>query len=592
VIVADEVLGNIYEAITQIALEEYTAVVKAGEQIFFEQKPKGITIKPDLTVGRDKDHPRVILQIHHTNAESASHHKFWRNIGEFVDARLALGANAIIGNIVFDSGQKRQLAVVSEALFDGFLEADRASYGRDLLKLGEVLTAAAKKKKVPKNQRPDLVREEVTTTTKARRTVKAFAADLERNLASTSKLSSGWFAAYHTVQAVRPKPRIPARRVTTVRRGLGRLLPVSDESVLRHLLKAIRQQTPVDTPVYMEVMALVSSVAGTVKHRIDDQAIAGLTATLTDDQIVHLWRESRNSSQALRQACAAIEQTNEFPKLHAVISAEIAKLSTASGMKKALEDCFKNPDDVLGHTVGLSNPGDQGNWVFEYVMVAIKASTGKQQGYGYTRLGDESGFRFEIAATAGVVLSPYLQRRKPLPPKILDGISTALARRIDELKTWIPANFKEIAAFLLRSLFEDKIYKIAAFDPLAILLSARLPRGAWARTKRCPTLLTEVLGKKGIATIDVLLKSGSAIVWQSASDKGVVHKTKELMGRLGMLRVSRDARGKMGPNARIDRIALVVDGTWTVAHLQRLAEAGADGIFYPDELDKLVTFLK
>jgi hypothetical protein len=590
--VADEILGNVYEALTWLALEEYTTVLKAGEKVFFEQKPTGITIKPDLTVGKDKDHPRLILQISHTNAERASEKKFWRNIGEFVDARLALGSGAIIANIVFDSGQKRQLAVVSKAIFDGFLEADRASYGPALLKIGQELTDNIKKNKIAKTDRPDFVRTEVKTNANAIKTVKSFAADLQKYLSSTSKLSSGWFAASQKVQSLRPKLRIPMRRVTTVRRGLGRLLPISDEATLRVLLKAIAKQSPIDAPEYMVAMGLASPVAGSNKHRIDDGEIVGLTAILTENQIVQLWGNAKQSSKSLRQACTAIEQANDFSRFHALVSSEIAKLSTQGGMRAALEDCYKSPDLVLGNKIGLTNPGDQGNWVFEYVMVAIKASTGKQQGYGYTRLGEESGFRFEIAATAGVVLSPYLQRRKSLPPKILDGISAALSKRVEGIKTWIPGHYREIADFFLRGLFEDKIYKIAAFDPLAVLLYAALPKSGWARKKRCATLLTEVLGKKGIATSDVILKPGCAILWQSASDKGVAHKTKELMGRLGMLRVSRTSQGSLLPNASIEKVALVIDGTWSAAHIKRLSEAGADGIFYPNELDKLVAFFK
>jgi hypothetical protein len=44
----------------------------------------------------------------------------------------------------------------------------------------------------------------------------------------------------------------------------------------------------------------------------------------------------------------------------------------------------------------------------------------------------------------------------------------------------------------------------------------------------------------------------------------------------------------------VTRVALVIGGTWSVAHIQRLVEAGAgaDGIFYPNEMDKLAVSLK
>jgi hypothetical protein len=96
----------------------------------------------------------------------------------------------------------------------------------------------------------------------------------------------------------------------------------------------------------------------------------------------------------------------------------------------------------------------------------------------------------------------------------------------------------------------------------------------------------------GVATVDVLTNGPNLILWQSATDAGVSHKAKELMGRIGMLRMTRSNEGKLVPNTNIHKVALVIDGTWTAAHIQRLIDAGADGIFYPDEMDKLAAFLK
>jgi len=176
---ADEVLGNIYEVLTIVAIEDYTTILKKGETVYWHEHPKGVLIEPDLTIGKDKDHPRLLFQISHTNAESASHHKFWRNIGEFVDARLALGAATAISNVVFDSGQKRKLASASEALFDGFLEADREPYGADLIDLGNRLVKTAGKGKKAWDERAQLVRSELSGSIPDTAIVKKLATDIE-----------------------------------------------------------------------------------------------------------------------------------------------------------------------------------------------------------------------------------------------------------------------------------------------------------------------------------------------------------------------------------------------------------------------------
>lgn len=588
---ADEVLGHVYEVITQIALEDYTKVFKKDEQAFYEQKPKGITIKPDLTIGVDKDHPRIILQISHTNAERASEKKFWRNIGEFVDARLALGSKTIIANIVFDSGQKRQLAIVSEALFDGFLEADRAAYGKDLLKLGEDLTADIKKGKVAKVDRVTFVRGELKANPKAKKTVQSFAVELETTLSATSKLSSGWFGASQAMHKTRPTPQIPARRVTTVRRGVGRLLPVADESVLRGILAGIRAQNPIAVPGYMPESGLASPVAGGKLFRVDQQELTTLTAQLDDDTIVWLWHQTRKASKALLQACNGIDQVGDFPKFHAAVDSEYANLCTKAGMTKALALCFSEPNKLLGHTVGLSSGSNYGVWLFDYVMTVIKANTGKQQGYGYTRLDTEA--KTGLGTGIGPHVSDFASRQKPLRADLLDAFAGVLAKHLKDIgKVWFSGARDTVTEFYLRGLFEDKIYKSSKLDPLYLLIERNLGSLGIEKISRFPTLLTQEASGKNISTVEVVRKGSSVVLWQSASDKGVAHKAKELMGRIGMLRVTRSSKGSLVPKNDVTKVALVIDGTWSAAHIQRLVEAGADGIFYPDEMDKLAAFLK
>ena len=136
---ADEILGNVYELITEVALRDYSKTLKKGEKVFAQDTPVGIGIIPDLIVGKTVNKPRILLQVHHTRAERASENKFWRNVGEYVDARNTLGAGVRIVTITFDSGQKRKLSTAAAHLMDGFLEVDRKTYGAELLALSKAL---------------------------------------------------------------------------------------------------------------------------------------------------------------------------------------------------------------------------------------------------------------------------------------------------------------------------------------------------------------------------------------------------------------------------------------------------------------------
>lgn len=588
---ADEVLGNIYEVLTIVAIEDYTTILKKGETVFWHEHPKGVLIEPDLTIGKDKDQPRLLFQISHTNAESASHHKFWRNIGEFVDARLALGSSTAIVNIVFDSGQKRKLASASKALFDGFLEADRQPYGADLVKLGNRLIKTVGRGKKAWDERAKLVRSELSASKNDTAIVKKLALDIENLVRSSSAFAGNWFGAFSKMQASRCKSRMPSVHNTALRRGLGRLLPIDDESTLRQIVDKSKTRKAVTLPPYFLALKLARnalSKPGESKQVVIDPEILLLVDELTTDNIITLWKAMRSVSPATRQACFSIAQSVDFNTFNEYIVTNFAKLATSKGMKQAIKDCYSNPDRILGSFVGLTNPASYGLWLFDYVMTVIKTKSGKQQGYGYTTLGAESGFRFEIAATAGVVLSPFIQRRKTLRVDILGGIANALAKRLKKIgEKWCNGNSDKVAEFYLRALFEDKIYKLAAFDPLRFLLEKALCTTVFERESRCATYLTSVTGK-GSATCDVVKVENTVILWQSASNKGVGHKMKELCGRVGMLRVTTNALGASVPDSRYKKTILLIDGTWTEEHIQRLVDSGIDEIYYPDELDKLI----
>ena len=214
---------------------------------------------------------------------------------------------------------------------------------------------------------------------------------------------------------------------------------------------------------------------------------------------------------------------------------------SAESLEEALLNCFENPGQILGSNIELSNPDRYGVWLFDYLMVVIKAHSQNQQGYGYTKLGRESGFR-QVAATPGFIISPFIQRRKQMRNDILRGISEALSRRISSIgHSWIMNSNQQISEYYLRGLFEDKIYKISAFDPLKSLIVSLLERQEiqYQEIDEHSTGLTDLIGGR-YATCSILSVNRTIIFWQSVSSGHGNDKSKELMGRVGMLRVVGD----------------------------------------------------
>ena len=599
---ADEILGNCYELIMEIALLDYSSVLKKGEKIFAQETPVGIGIVPDIIIGKDIQKPRILLQVHHTRAESASQKKFWRNVGEYVDGRNALGGSTLIVTITFDSGQKRKLSAAATHLMDGFLEVDRKPYGTELLAFAKTLETEFDAGNIKEDKRLALARKRLAKRPATVLAMRALATELNSTLLTVSKAGASWVATYSKIQAARPKPRFPERKLTTLRRALGRLLPVDDEPLLRKILTSVRTGGKAPWPQYLvDVGIATKSVAGgtftnpcppgtRVSRKMESDPayeVFRMTELFDDETIVRLWKKQRSITTSLSQACSSIRSADEFALYHKFVVENYAMLTTPSGMAKALKDCFLDPDLVLGKKVGLKNPSVMGVWLFDYAMTIIKAQTGKQQGYGYTQLGTDAGFRFEVAATGGVVVSPFIQRRKMLPSGILGGISTALATRLSSVgKRWVNLNQVEISRFVLKAQFEDKIYKTASFDPTFEEISHLLRGKGFTRNKRTATFLTGYVGK-GAATCDSLHASEILIMWQAAFAGHPADKHKELIGRIGMLRVQHAADGSIVATP-IKKAILVIDGTWQEDQIQRLAENGFDAIYYVDEICQMV----
>lgn len=583
---SDEVLGNVYEVITLIAIEDFTSSIQSNEKIFWHEIPEGVSIEPDLTIGLDKDNPRILIQVSHTNAGSASHHKFWRNIGEFVDARLALGNSTTIANVVFDSIQKRNLALVSESLFDGFIEADKKPYGEDLLELANTLAGKISNSSIVWMERAAFIRRYLLQVENARNVIKSFAEDLADTFLTSSKFSSGWYSQFQQINENRISKKLPSAQKTSVRRGLGRLLPINSEEQLRKIIDSCRNKKTANLPHYFNALEL--SKKSLIGEVVSDEEILGLVNLLSTETIVELWKELRIASQATKKACKMISVSDKFSLFHDFISSHVEDFSDPETLQQALDDCYENPDFVLGENIGLDHPESYGAWLFDYIMTLIKAHSGKQQGYGYNPLAREAGLLIPgKRSILDFALPKYISRSKPLPKYVSEGISNALSIRISKLRVWIKNNEITAAKFYLRGLFEDKIYKMAAFDPLRVLIEAKLPDKA-QYISRYPTGLTDLIDA-GSATCSVISISETLILWQSASASHCNDKTKELMGRAGMLRLKGDAVHRtFYSRDKVKKLLLMLDGDWTDRHLIDLKRSGFDGIFYPHDVDNLL----
>ncbi len=86
--------------------------------------------------------------------------------------------------------------------------------------------------------------------------------------------------------------------------------------------------------------------------------------------------------------------------------------------------------------------------------------------------------------------------------------------------------------------------------------------------------------------MDLALIKHTFVNWQSAYGSHTNDKKKELCGRAIGLRYHWNGKAFV-PRPGVQKMILVLDGTWKQADLNALLRAGWDEIYYPDEMDQL-----
>jgi hypothetical protein len=566
-------MGSAYEAITQVVLEDYSSLILRGERVYSHISPPNLAVEPDFTIGRDSNSPRLLFLISHTNAERASEKKFWRNIGEFADVRAVLGPSVVVINLAFESFQKRRLMAASSTVFDSVIEIDRAPYGPMVLQLAADLGRRIAAGSVPEPQRPDLARELVARRPAANACLIEFGGQLS-GLVRRARTRDSWYASYTRWQNTRPTARVPADRVTSLRRGLGRLLPVVEGDALEALVAAIKQGRPTQLPSYFKRLGLAqATIRGSV---VKDTEIVSAVNLVGVKSIHKLWASARSGPESLMQALEAIRCSDDFGRQLQFVVSNFEQLATRAGLQTALKQCYDTPDFVLGQRVGLTS-NRVGLWLFDFVTTVLKVFSGKQQGFGYTALDGAAGTK--LGTSIGPHLSRFVSRAAPLRDDLLRLFSGVLALRLRNVgKQWLNTNDELMYTQYLRGLFEDKVYKAAKFDPLKDLIQDALTDVKAIYVSRHPTYLSTL--SQGVATTALIAASDCLVLWQTAHGNHCNDKSKELMGRLSML-------GTVKERGRIRRHGVVIDGDWTDRHIRKIVSSGADAVFYPDEMDEL-----
>jgi len=570
--VAGERKGIIYEAIVKIALEALVGKRNLVGNIFWNEKPEDMTIEPDLTVGPDKNHPTHVFLVTHSGSAKNSDMKFWRNIGELAEAKVRLQRPARVYSIVFDAVIKEDLKSIQGAAFDGQLVVGDTSYGNALIAWVDASfdmitgTAIIKARKIA----------EMIAAEPLRSVLRVSLAALIKDLQGL--LSEMWAAARkHT------SDRIPRARHTSVRRGLTKAL-------LLDLMPTRGAHTPRVVPAWVTALGFMTpGISG-----LRDPDLAWLAGSKLSG--VSLAELKASASEGFRSQLVKVRSAALIPEYAEFVRRRLSRLRTKTGLLAALLDQHRSP--ATGIQIPPEVEAPRTVWLFDIIGAIIKAKKGRAQAFGYSVFAKgSSGSRNKIGNMAiGTWCSCFMNQwfnRHPgfsPPAEAIEFCASILSETLADVSDSDIVRLEmEIRAQFLAKELEATLLSHRGFDPIGFLIRKSV-RSLQSQDERIPAGFAERMRIGGSSgTTGVLRVKATLIKWQSVTDEGRDHKKKELCGRGPALRFSWSSkRNAFIPRPRVEKLVLVLDGTWRDEDLDALGRAGWDSIYYPDEMEELV----
>jgi hypothetical protein len=356
------------------------------------------------------------------------------------------------------------------------------------------------------------------------------------------------------------------------------------------------------------------------------RTIAGVR--VSDQQM--LWPVTHLLPALLEKVCAAQPRSNmqewlapllslgAMPDQILYITRHWSELQDPAQLFQHLKSCYANPSAISPLFISKAS---KSIWLYHLLMEWIKIAGKTKTAFGASRLladltelasdpthqaqverivGEKVTWRHVETIRLGLLdwHSRASKQGFPLRDDDLARVADALARRLKKCREPDPAkDVVQVTNATIQINLEVKLLTYRHLQPvraaIEIALSeAHIPFGDLTYLGACFAQYAKAQGTKldpRSAGTTVIKGSNTLINWQSAHDSHTNDKKKELCGRAVALRyVWDESSKKFVPRPGVDRLILVVDGTWRQEDLDSLARAGWDHLFYPDQMDGLV----
>ena len=571
---AGERIGKTDEAILKVVLDRLVRKGAIEGSVFWNEKPVNVVVEPDLTLGSDKDHPFAVFLITHSTTPNNSQMKCWRNLGELSDLKVSISPSPLVINIVFDSVIKEDLKNLQDAAFDSQIIVGDEEFGR-------IITAW-----VIEND-PQLPTDQYEKA--------LFIDHLHDELLEgcLSVLSSRVVLALNNHrpeldqlwqrEEQRQIQPAPVARNTYLRLGFMKRLLIGD---------ALQGNTiKIDDTEWVTGLGLIGpSIAG--PRVIDSDLIWFLQTKYAENyQIIASYCMSVGFSQQLRK----IRSYALMKAYGAYVADHIDSLATSEGMERCIRQQYENPAKELELPEQVEKPDTV--WIYDF-LTSFALVQGQR--FGYPDFSRHSLSKEQYIGSIAIgdwcsrFLTSYFTRKQNVntPDSAIKYASVVMSEQLRGITASVvhELNDKIVSEFLQKE-YQTSMPSHRGFEPLlAILISEGIVENANAKVniKACFAEKAGLGGQAGKTPVVVV--KNTLIKWQTATDAGRDHKRNELCGRAVGLRYSWNPEtNEFEKRPGIEKMILLLDGTWRQKDLDALIKAGWDEIYYPDEIDKLKT---
>jgi len=555
------------EGAVVLALRE---AVGSAALVHWHHTPKGMSIDPDVLVGKNPDLPETVVFVTHASAEMAGQKKFWRTIAEIIEAKR-LKSHPLLVSVLFPGNVKEALKDVYTRAFEACVHLDDASYGKQFTTLIDKMTEDHGTK-----SEDDCIKVLSKHLGEGRcNWWKEFVADIKKAL----KKPRGAQHLLMCSASFSHREHLPKARSTTLRRSICKLFTLPD-SVRNSVLDAKSVET-----VPQHSLLLGWFQEGIDGCELSDAELSQFCKTTGKDLIMQLCKHAQATQPVFSGYAAGLLAIGGMRVCNLWILSHLEELNDPQGMEMALRLVFANPSEPL-RSVTEHPPKLDNHWLFHTIMAVLRLETERKDGYGYSTLSADTGL-IQISAAPGTFIAPFTQCKKGLEPFVLKAIASAFSRHLKRIgKERLPDLLNRSLTVQCESVFKFQMMNYQLFNPIEWLVSVRLKKQhlpfTWPTTHE--SFLNTSDGEIASSTGN-LICLGNGKVWikcQSAYD-GKIDKRKELCGRVGAMKLCYSAK-------ELDtvRFYLVLDGFFDDTDLSLLTAAGWDGVFYYDELDALI----